>query len=229
MTQLYLYCSNTRKVFVDHRGAVLNDLAEAREYTTRVVQSFTNERSLEDWRDWVLRVNDDLGDELYRRPLRFRARRAAMEVAILAVQSPIPLRRCLVGINRRMRQAHRDCLSSVLVRASLARRSARDRQTGGGAVPRVTRWNVKTMRRLMTMLAAATLVLGVPSAAAAAHGGRQLGSRIRFGGQPGPYGSGLQHHIWQQLSPGYGGSSHRPSCYFPQELPKLPPWPPFCN
>ena len=45
MTQLYFHCSNTKKVFVDQRGAVLNGLAEARDYATRVVQSFTNERT----------------------------------------------------------------------------------------------------------------------------------------------------------------------------------------
>ena len=48
MTQVYFHCSNTKKVFVDQRGAAVNDLAEARDHATRVVQSFTNERSLED-------------------------------------------------------------------------------------------------------------------------------------------------------------------------------------
>jgi ClpX C4-type zinc finger protein/uncharacterized protein DUF6894 len=52
MTQVYFHCSNTRKVFVDCRGAMVDDLAEARDHATRVVQSFTNDRSLEDWRDW---------------------------------------------------------------------------------------------------------------------------------------------------------------------------------
>jgi hypothetical protein len=30
MTQVYFHCSNAKKVVVDHRGAVVNDLAEAR-------------------------------------------------------------------------------------------------------------------------------------------------------------------------------------------------------
>jgi hypothetical protein len=47
------------------------------------------------------------------------------------------------------------------------------------------------IRRLMTILAAATLVLGVLTAAAEANGSRRLGSQIRFGSLPGPYGSGL--------------------------------------
>jgi hypothetical protein len=88
--------------------------------------------------------------------------------------------------------------------------------------------NVKMMRRLMTMLAAATFVLGVLTAAAEAHGSRRIGglrSQVRFGGHPSPYGSGLH-----QLSPGYGvNNSYQPRCYFPEELPKYPPWPPFCS
>ena len=71
MTQVYFHCSNTRKVFVDHRGAAVDDPAEARDHATRVVQSFTNERSLEDWRDWVLHVSDDQGEELFIVPFTF--------------------------------------------------------------------------------------------------------------------------------------------------------------
>ena len=33
--------------------------------------AFTNERSLEDWRDWVLHVSDDQGDELFVVPFTF--------------------------------------------------------------------------------------------------------------------------------------------------------------
>ena len=71
MTQVFFHCSNTKKVFLDQRGAVVSDLAEARDHATRVVQSFTSERSLEDWRDWVLHVSDDQGDELFVVPFTF--------------------------------------------------------------------------------------------------------------------------------------------------------------
>ena len=71
MTQVYFHCSNTKKVFVDRRGAVVDDLAEARDHATRVVQSFTNERSLKDLRGWVLHVSDDRGDELFVVPFTF--------------------------------------------------------------------------------------------------------------------------------------------------------------
>ena len=76
MTQVYFHRSTTRKVFLDHQGAVVNDLAEARDHATRLVQSFTSERSLEDWRDWVMHVNDDQGDELFVVPFTFVLRKS---------------------------------------------------------------------------------------------------------------------------------------------------------
>lgn len=71
MTQVYFHCSNPKKVFVDYYGVVVDDLAEARDHATRVVESFTCERSLSDWRDWVLHVSDDQGDELFIVPFTF--------------------------------------------------------------------------------------------------------------------------------------------------------------
>ncbi len=71
MSHVYFHCSNPKKVFVDRRGAVVDDLAEARDHATRIVQSLTSERSLEDWRDWLLHVSDDQGDELFVVPFTF--------------------------------------------------------------------------------------------------------------------------------------------------------------
>ena len=71
MTQVYFHCSNTKKVFVDYCGAVADDIAVARDDATRVVESVTSERSLDDWRDWVLHVRDDRGDELFIVPFTF--------------------------------------------------------------------------------------------------------------------------------------------------------------
>jgi hypothetical protein len=71
MTQVYFHCSNTKKVFVDYCGAVVDDLAVALDHATRVVESVTSERSLDDWRDWVLHVSDDRGDELFIVPFTF--------------------------------------------------------------------------------------------------------------------------------------------------------------
>ena len=46
MTQVYFHRSTTRKVFLDHQGAVVNDLAEARDHATHLVQFLANAHSL---------------------------------------------------------------------------------------------------------------------------------------------------------------------------------------
>ena len=71
MTQVYFHCSNAKEVLVDRRGAVVDDLAEARDHAAGIVRSLTTARSLEDWRRWVLHVSDDLGDELFVVPFAF--------------------------------------------------------------------------------------------------------------------------------------------------------------
>lgn len=72
MTQVYFHCcSNTNEVLVDSCGAVVDDLAEARDHAARFVRSLTMARGPEDWRGWVLHVNDDLGDELFVVPFAF--------------------------------------------------------------------------------------------------------------------------------------------------------------
>jgi len=71
MTQVYFHCSNTSEVLIDRCGAVVDDLAEARDRAASVVRSLTTARNLEDWRDWVLHVSDDVGDELFVVPFAF--------------------------------------------------------------------------------------------------------------------------------------------------------------
>jgi hypothetical protein len=71
MTQVYFHCSNTKELLIDRSGAIVDDLAEARDHATRVVRSLTAARNLEDWRGWVLHVNDDLGEELFVVPFAF--------------------------------------------------------------------------------------------------------------------------------------------------------------
>jgi hypothetical protein len=71
MTQVYFHCSNSKGVLVDRCGAVVEDLVEARDQAARVVKSITTARSREDWRDWVLHVNDDLDEELFVVPFAF--------------------------------------------------------------------------------------------------------------------------------------------------------------
>ena len=72
MTHVYFHCSNRkREILIDRCGAAVDDLVEARDHATCVVRSLTAARSLEDWRGWILHVNDDLGDELFVVPFVF--------------------------------------------------------------------------------------------------------------------------------------------------------------
>lgn len=68
MTQVYFHCSNTEGVWVDRRGAILGDLAEAKDYAALVVRSLIMAPSTEDWRGWVLHVSDDLDEEIFSVP-----------------------------------------------------------------------------------------------------------------------------------------------------------------
>ena len=71
MTQVYFHCSNAKEALIDRCGAVVDDLAEARDRAASVVRSLTMARSPEDWRGWILHVNDDLGEELFVVPFAF--------------------------------------------------------------------------------------------------------------------------------------------------------------
>lgn len=71
MTHVYFHCFNSEEVLVDRRGAMVDDLVEARDRAASVVRSLTMACDLEDWRSWVLHVNDDLGEELFVVPFAF--------------------------------------------------------------------------------------------------------------------------------------------------------------
>jgi hypothetical protein len=88
MTRVYFHCSNSKKVFIDYRGAVVDDLAEAQQHATRVVKSFTHERSHDDWRDWVLHVSDEQGDELFIVPFIFVLDKHVVGSASAAILCP---------------------------------------------------------------------------------------------------------------------------------------------
>ena len=65
MGQVYFHCSNTERVLVDRRGVSVVDLMEAIEEATNLVRLRLAEPSLEDWRDWVLHVSDEVGEEIF--------------------------------------------------------------------------------------------------------------------------------------------------------------------
>ena len=65
MAQVYFHCTNTEGVLIDRCGAAVDDLAEMRDHATLVVRSLIMTPSVEDWRSWVLHVNDAKGEEIF--------------------------------------------------------------------------------------------------------------------------------------------------------------------
>ncbi|WP_315741140.1 MULTISPECIES: DUF6894 family protein [unclassified Bradyrhizobium] len=68
MTQVFFHCSNPDEFLVDRRGTAVIDLAEACDHAERVMHSLISSESDEDWRDWVLHISDDLGEEIIAMP-----------------------------------------------------------------------------------------------------------------------------------------------------------------
>ena len=64
MGQVYFHCSNTERVLVDRRGMSVVDLMDAIEEATNLIRWRLAEPSLEDWRDWVLHISDEAGEEI---------------------------------------------------------------------------------------------------------------------------------------------------------------------
>jgi hypothetical protein len=89
------------------------------------------------------------------------------------------------------------------------------------------------MRRYSMILVGAVFASNLLTFAAEARGqvvnnGDRLGSGggyIGVGGRSDKRASSLFYRSMSRS--GYG--HYHPRCYFPEEWPKLPPWPPFCN
>lgn len=65
MAQVYFHCSNEDEILIDRRGAIVLDLAEARDHATRVMRALISAKTNDDWREWILHIADDHGDELF--------------------------------------------------------------------------------------------------------------------------------------------------------------------
>jgi hypothetical protein len=68
MAQIYFHCSSGQGVLLDRRGTDALDLTEAREGAARFVGSLVAMPNQEDWRDWVLHVSDEEGEEVFLLP-----------------------------------------------------------------------------------------------------------------------------------------------------------------
>lgn len=65
MAQVYFHCSSDDRVLLNYDGAEVADLTEAREHAAMLVCALIAEPGPEDWRDWMLHISDDLGEELF--------------------------------------------------------------------------------------------------------------------------------------------------------------------
>jgi uncharacterized protein DUF6894 len=65
MTEVYFHYSNADQLLVDNRGAIVNDLTEARAHALGLVRTMMMTPNSEDWRDWELQVTDDLGEQIF--------------------------------------------------------------------------------------------------------------------------------------------------------------------
>jgi hypothetical protein len=68
VVQVYFHCSNPRGALIDQSGAAVGDMTDARDHAACVVRSLIMTANAEDWRDWVLHVSDDLGEEILAMP-----------------------------------------------------------------------------------------------------------------------------------------------------------------
>lgn len=68
MAQVSFRCSSSGQVLLNVCDVEVDDVADAREQAAMVVRSLVAIPGPEDWRAWVLHVNDDLGDEIFALP-----------------------------------------------------------------------------------------------------------------------------------------------------------------
>jgi uncharacterized protein DUF6894 len=69
MSEVYFHCSDAENFFVDRRGSAM-DLNEARDHAELLVRSLVMTPCGEDWRNWIVHVTDELGDELFALPFK---------------------------------------------------------------------------------------------------------------------------------------------------------------
>lgn len=68
MAQVYFHCSHQDLLLAGICEIEVDGLTEAREQAAMVVRALVTAPGPEDWRDWVLHVSDDLGEEVLKVP-----------------------------------------------------------------------------------------------------------------------------------------------------------------
>ena len=70
MAQVYFHCSTTERALLNYGEAEVADMTEAREQAALLVRALVAAPGPEDWRDWMLHISDDLGEEMYSLPFK---------------------------------------------------------------------------------------------------------------------------------------------------------------
>jgi hypothetical protein len=68
MAQVFFHCSNTEGAVIDRCGTAVDDLVEVRDRAALVMNTLIMAPGPEDWRDWILYVSDDDGEEIFTVP-----------------------------------------------------------------------------------------------------------------------------------------------------------------
>lgn len=71
MTHVFFHCANSERVLLDPRGIDVEDLVEAHQHGTQIIQQMVNSRGPDDWRAWTLHVSDAEGEELFLMPFAY--------------------------------------------------------------------------------------------------------------------------------------------------------------
>ena len=80
MAQFTFHCTRRRRALGERRGAELADLVEAHERALSVVRSVASRMpSRQDWRDWLVRVTAETGEEVLVVPFVYVLGRAGSE------------------------------------------------------------------------------------------------------------------------------------------------------
>ena len=68
MVQMYFHCSNAEGTLIDRYGTAVANLTEARDRAAQIMRSMIETPGAEDWRDWVIHISDDDGEEIFDLP-----------------------------------------------------------------------------------------------------------------------------------------------------------------
>jgi hypothetical protein len=68
MAHIYLHRSSERGVVLDRSGSDVADLVEAHACAARAIAALITAPGPEDWREWILHVSDEEGEEIFAMP-----------------------------------------------------------------------------------------------------------------------------------------------------------------